>query len=176
MKRFVVTLCVVMVCTGISFAKGASAKQGSPASSSAPGKDALGITFQINGGVNFVTYRHWSAGKSFIDGAEGLLAFNKNSNVTTTDLAVKLMHSIKREQNLTAYSFGMFGIEPYSGTNTTSGTNTFAAIGLGVEYFIQGVPNLSVSAEAGFGYSSPNSQYGTSAGALPLFGLRYYLK
>jgi hypothetical protein len=83
------------------------------------------------------------------------------------------MHSFKKEQNLTVYSFGMLGIEPYSG-DVQSGTNSYAAVGLGAEFFFQGLPNLSFGAEAGFGYSSPNSQYGNTAAWLPSLGIRYY--
>jgi hypothetical protein len=137
------------------------------------GKDAIGFNFQINGGSSLLSYRHWNTEKTFIDGFEGLLGFNKNKFITTTDLAVQVMHSIKREQNLTVYSFGMLGIEPYT-SDPQNGTNTYAALGLGAEFFFQGLPNLSVGAQAGFGYSSPNSQYGNTAGWLPSLGIRYY--
>ena len=177
MKRIVLTLCAVAVCASISFARVIAKPQatGSDSGTQLSGdgeRDALGFSAVVNGGTSFLNYRHWESSNI---GFEGILGFNKNSNLTTTDLGVKVLDRLKKEQNLTAYCFGMLGVEPYSGTGT-SGTNTYLAAGLGAEFFFQGLPNLSVCAEAGLGYSSPNSQYGNMAGWLPSLGLKYYYK
>jgi len=181
MRRVILTLCVVAACACVSYAKvilkqPASADPGSEQSSnggpSSGERDALGFSAQLNGGVNFLTFRHWDAGKI---GFEGLFGFNKDSNQTITDLGIKVLDRLKREQHLTAYCFGLLGIEPYSGSGA-SGTNTYIAAGLGAEFFFQGLPNLSVCAEAGLGYGSPNSQFGNMAGWLPSLGVRYYYK
>ncbi len=106
---------------------------------------------------------------------KALLVSIKITTRTTTDIGGKILYLLKKEQHLKAYCFGMLGIEPYSNTGT-SGTNTYLAVGLGVEFFFQGLPDLSVGTEAGLGYSSLNSQFGNMAGWLPSVGIRYYYK
>lgn len=180
MRRIISTLCILAVCAGVSSAKVVSKQQTQPSVESGAEnsrnsnseRDALGFSAQLNGGVNFITFRHWDSGKI---GFEGLFGIEKDNNHTTTDIGAKVLGRLKQEQHLTAYWFGLLAVEPYSGSGS-SGTNTYLAGGLGAEFFFQGLPNLSVCAEAGLGYSSPNSRFGNTDGWLPSLGVRYYYK
>ena len=191
MKCLILSLCVVAVCNGIIFAKETAKKQVTPAPASAYStpdqttdsgtgsneRIALGFNAQLsNNGVNSVAFRHWGPRKN---GIEWIVGYSKDDNNNFLDLGAKLLHCIKREQHLMAYSFGLIGIEKYtikSFPSDLSDTNTTIAGGFGVEFFFQELPNLGLGAEVGFGYNSGTKQLGTIAGWLPTVGIRYYYK
>lgn len=117
-------------------------------------------------------------------GFEGLFGFQFGDD-RIIDFGGKFLGALRHEQNLTVYGFGLLGIEntEFKNTNNEPGFNnsesqtmTTFGFGLGVEFFFQGLPNLSFMAETGLGYRNPSSggSFGTTSSFMDL-GLRYYL-
>lgn len=193
MKKFLLAVCAVSLCAGISLAKEAPKKVAASAQTKktytyTDTKSAIGYDSQL--AVPAVAYRYWGADKI---GFEGLLGYSSGENDKHTVLGGKFLSKIKTEQNLTLYWFGMVGIDNYKTTQSVTTINPFTGAsvtgseevsdsettigaGLGVEFFFQGLPNLSFGAEMGIANRNKAKVTAIFADWIPSVGIKYYYK
>ncbi|MFC1501657.1 hypothetical protein ACFL58_04335 [Elusimicrobiota bacterium] len=161
MKRVLLALCAVALLAGVSYA-------------AKPAKMRKSVGFNTQTGVDAVSYRVWT-GKNGI-GWEALLGFadidNGTGAVSTSVLGGKYLKCLKKEQNLKAYFFALVAIKD------TGENGTMLGGGLGVEFFLNGLPNLGFGAEiAAISDDTKNAKFtGISAGPESSIGVRYYFK
>lgn len=162
MKRLLLAVCFVVFVSGVSFAK-SNAKTG------------IGFSSQISdNGISSLALRYWGPGKT---GFEGLLGFSFDNDNKFINIGAKILGIIKKEQNLSYYAFGLLGIENYSIKTLgldESDTTFIGGAGWGVEFFLQGLPNLGFGAELGLQYNSHTKALSTSSDWLSNLGIRYY--
>jgi hypothetical protein len=139
-------------------------------------RTGLGFNTQLTGNsgvaVNSLSLRFWTS-ENF--GLEPILGFYFGDNITFFDLGFKFLSSIKKEENLRCYWYGLLGLENWK-IGSQSDTDMTIAGGLGVEFFLQGLPNLGFGAEIGAGYNSGAKAFSTTAGLVSSVGMRYYFK
>lgn len=128
--------------------------------------------------------RYW-ANKNW--GLEGLLGYyNYSNSVNGSMIAGKYLRSMKKEKYMNLYGFGMLGFintNQASGTSTTAVAGTLVRVGVGVEFFIDELPNLGLSFEAGINdkmgdYYNNLGQKGVDFTSNPFntVSLHYYFK
>lgn len=136
---------------------------------------------------NVLSLRYW-ANKDW--GIEGLLGYYSYANsINGSLIGGRYLRSIKRERYLNLYGFGMLAIvntsqvSPTNSNNTESVGGTCIALGLGAEFFIEELPNLGVSFEAGLADMTGDYYNNASTKGIALFGnpvsnvaLHYYFK
>ena len=177
MKKLLTAVCMVALLAGISFAK------------STPVKKSLGYNTQT--GQDALSYRVWT-GKNGI-GWEALFGYSivdlGAGSGTNYVLGGKYLKCIKKEKNLKTYFFGMLALTKTSTLSTVAGplpgttvlgmastSGTAFGGGLGVEFFLNGLPNLGFGSELTFIIDSTDgAKYtGILAGPATSVGIRYY--
>jgi hypothetical protein len=184
-NRVICSLCCLALTVGLASAKDmprrtttasntVTTQQPPQSQRSSSGMTGLGFNTQLtDAGVTALSLRYWS-GKNL--GIEGLFGFTTGDNTTAFDLGLKILGALKTEPYTKVYGFGIIGIENRSKVNGVNDSDTGTTIGggLGVEFFIPGLPNLSFGSEIGLLYNSTQKQIGTYAGWIPNVGMRYY--
>ncbi|MHB9155278.1 MAG: hypothetical protein ACYC5N_06235 [Endomicrobiales bacterium] len=182
MKKLFLASCCVMLLSGVSFARNgaprkATTPKGTPAVQQTEGAIGVGFNSQLSRrGLESLALRAWLSDTL---GIEGILGFAFGDGESFFDLGGKVLGVIRKEQNLSLYGFGLLGIENSSIKNpvtgdTASETSVAFGGGLGVEFFLQGLPNLGFGTEIGLGYNSGSKQFGTLADWITSVGMRYY--
>ncbi|OGS44506.1 MAG: hypothetical protein A2539_01235 [Elusimicrobia bacterium RIFOXYD2_FULL_34_15] len=138
-----------------------------------PSRTGIGFNNQLsNLGITSLSIRHWATRNT---GFEGLIGFSLGDN-TIFDIGAKLLMVLKKEDNLSVYSYGLAGIESFD-VNSQNDTSLTLGAGFGIEFFLTGLSNLGFGTELGLSFSNANnrSQFGTSSGFISSVGIRYYL-
>jgi hypothetical protein len=154
----------------------APASTASSSTSNTNNRLGLGFNSQLsNVGVDTLSVRYWADDRV---GFEGMLGFSLGDNNKYFDLGGKFLFSLKKEQNLNLYGFGLLGIEnanrnPVTGEDKSDTALTVAG-GLGAEFFLPGLPNLGFSTELGLGYNSTSKIFDTFGHWIPNAGIHYY--
>jgi hypothetical protein len=168
MKKLLTLACLISLVTGVAFAKEAPKKA---SASSGESRIGLGFNTQLsNFGVSSLSLRYWGSDNL---GFEGLFGFSFGDNTRFLDLGGKILALFKKEQNMDLYGFGLLGIENYK-IGDTSDTNLTIGGGVGVEFFLPGLPNLGFGTELGLFYNNGTKVFGTVANWIPQVGMRYY--
>jgi len=109
-------------------------------------------------------------------GIQGLVGFQFNDVVDEFDAGAKVHFKIKDEENLHVDAIGGVGIVHLNPDEGDSENAFWASIGLGIEYFFSGLPNLGFSTEVGFTLVDidDNTTFGSSADTFVGAGIHYY--
>jgi len=182
--------CFVMLFGGMSYAKlfESAVPDSTARDTQTDGQIGLGFNSQISGNVVSVdnnnvavqsvtslAVRDWAT--KYI-GYEGMLGFGFGNNTSIIDIGAKILATIKKEQHMRTYGFGLLGFESSSitvGGKSYSSTGVTIGAGLGAEFFFTGLPNLGFGVEAGIGYNSSTEIFSTQ-GSMTDVGIRYYFK
>ena len=187
MRKLFVLACLVTLTVGTVSAKEVVRKSsegyltGNTVEQAGP-RIGIGYSQQLTShGLTSLAARFWAT-RSF--GYEAIFGFQLGDN-TIFDFGGKILGAIKHEQNMTVYGFGILGIENIEFKKNSEGNSSDQSItetmttfggGFGVEFFFQGLPNLSFNTEIGVEYRNPSKTSGvaTFAGQLGEVGMRYY--
>ncbi len=172
MRKLLVLVCLVSMMAGTATA---AAKRSSDM------RFGVGFSQQLSDlGLDSFAARFW-VNRTF--GVEGLFGFMFGDN-RVFDFGFKFLANLKREQNMNVYAFGLVGMENYEFKKDANGadiakiseTTTSAGGGFGVEFFLQGLPNLSFGAETGLAFRNPAKvgRFQTFGNWLSSVGMRYY--
>ena len=107
---------------------------------------------------------------------QGLFGFNFSDPSDELDIGGKVYFKIKDEENLHVDAIAGLGfarVDPDKGSTETA---KWLSVGIGIEYFFSGLPNLGFSTEVGLtmtDYDDDNS-FGTSADSFVGAGIHYY--
>jgi hypothetical protein len=144
-----------------------------PAASKDP-EESMGLGFNSQlGGLTSISLRIWTNDQLAI---EPLFGFSLGGDFTGVDLGAKVLGVIKKESNLKCYWWGLLGFENTGIKNGPSETGTTFAGGVGVEVFLDKLPNLGIGTEIGVGYNSIAKSFSTMSGLLPSVGMHYYFR
>jgi hypothetical protein len=107
---------------------------------------------------------------------QGLLGFNYSDTVDELDLGGKVYFKIQDEENLhvdVIAGLGMTRVDPEKGSTETG---TWVNLGIGIEYFFNGLPNLGFSTEVGLTLTDydDDTSFGTTADSFVGAGIHYY--
>jgi hypothetical protein len=173
MKKTLVVLMLALV--SLSVSSQAATKKKDTVWKEVPTKQtAIGFSSQFsNVGLNSFAIRHWLTSEGAI---EGNLGFVFADNLKVIDIGGKYIMVIRNEANLKFYGFGALGIENQD-INSVSNTGVIIGGGIGWEFFLAGLENLSFNIECGVAYNSmPGVKaFGTGGWWLNSVGVRYYL-
>ncbi|OGS09513.1 MAG: hypothetical protein A2386_00985 [Elusimicrobia bacterium RIFOXYB1_FULL_48_9] len=184
MRKLILITVTTALLAGVSFAANAPKRQ--PYQPKSPARIGIGFDSQLsNAGMQSLALRYWLSEDM---AAEGFLGFAFGDN-KIFDLGGIFISVIKKEQNLNFYALGLIGMEntttkvtstavTASGITTTTEDKSETALtvggGLGIEFFLSGLPNLGFGAEFGVGYNSSTKLFGTIGHWLSSVGIRYY--
>lgn len=169
MKKILLTFTTICIVAGSLFAKEAPRKY--LEQSSHAGKIGIGANSQLSAiGLNSLAIRYWPTSRFAMD---GLLGFAFGGDNKAFDIGAKFLGVIKAEQNMRLYGAGIIGVEN-TDINGKSDTAFVIGGGLGVEFFLSGLPNLGFGAEFGVGYDSVTKTFSTVSTLLQSIGIRYY--
>lgn len=163
MKKIVLAACMLSLAAGLSF--GAQSKE--------QGRTGIGYNAQLSSDISSFAVRHWT--KTGL-GLEGIFGFAFGNDETKINIGGKILGTIKKETNMRVYGYGLLGLDYYSfdfAGVSDSDTNIVFGGGLGVEFFLSGLPNLGFGVETGVAYDGGSEVFGTSA-ATTSVGIRYY--
>lgn len=176
MKKLLAVAVVIASLSSVSFAKVTKGEE----------RYGLGYTMQPAGAsavlnavsLNAVSFRYWQKGEMGLEAFLGYFSYDNSTN--GSGIGAKFLKPMKDEQNLTAYWFGMLTLINGSVAGT-SASGTVIGAGLGVEFFLDGLPNLGFSAEIGISNRGGDAFAGTkgtdiNANPLSNAGVRYYFK
>jgi len=107
---------------------------------------------------------------------QGLFGFNFSDSSDDLDIGGKVYFKIKDEENLHVDAIAGVGFNRSDPDNGNTKKGTWVNVGLGLEYFFSGLPNLGFSTEVGLtitDYDNDNS-FGTSADSFVGAGIHYY--
>ena len=159
MKKLLAVVCMLSLLSPIAFAKASDSSDPEWAGS----RYGIGINAQVNG-IDTASIRYWQNREW---GLEGILGYNSFSNSTNASIiGGKYFRPVWKEKNLTLYGFGMVEFLNQSSqtttttfsmttgmltttTTTASASGTILAVGVGVEFFLNEIPNLGFGAEMG---------------------------
>jgi len=139
-------------------------------------KGNLGIGFNSQFSpqdVDSISGKYWINNELAV---QGLLGFNYSDASDEMDLGAKVYFKIKDEENLHVDAIGGLGfarVDPDEGDTETA---TWLSVGVGIEYFFNGLPNLGFSTEVGLtilDYDDDTS-FGTAADSFIGAGIHYY--
>jgi len=119
------------------------------------------------------------SGKYWINnelGVQGLLGFKYSDSRDEIDLGGKVYFKIKDEENMHVDAIGGLGfarVDPDKGDTETA---TWLSVGVGLEYFFSGLPNLGFSTEVGLTIMDydDDTSFGTTADSFIGAGIHYY--
>lgn len=182
MKKFIVSALVIAVSASLSFAAAKSAPKASSGGGDLEGKMAIGASGTTVPGVGI---RYWTSDTTAIDANIG---FNNAKDTSKMGLGISLNNIIKKA----AYSRYMWlaGLQYVSDTNKLNNndikqTDIIIGLGLGAEYTLQELPELSFAAfltgigidmrnYSVAGQSTSDTVFATDPGIG--FAVRYYVK
>lgn len=106
-------------------------------------------------------------------------AKNKQYGGWASQIAAKALYNLNKEENMNFYGGGGLGIMPMAidyGENEESDVGFMMMAFLGMEFFLQGLPNLAFDVEFGFQYIDVDTfaQISTFGGGFGTVGIRYY--
>lgn len=107
---------------------------------------------------------------------QGLFGFNFSDPSNEIDIGGKVYFKVKDEENLhvdVLAGLGFARVDPDRGSTETA---KWLSVGIGIEYFFSGLPNLGFSTEVGLtmmDYDDDNS-FGTTADSFVGAGIHYY--
>lgn len=116
-------------------------------------------------------------------GFEGLFGFMSSEYEDVggwgLNVAGKFHYNVISEKQMNIYTGGGLGVIPvhYSDGHDDETNTGFLVMGfIGVEFFLQGLPNLAFDMELGFNFLDYDEyrQFGTYGGGFGLIGIRYY--
>jgi len=139
-------------------------------------KGDLGVGFnsQISTeDVDALSVKYWINNELAV---QGLFGFNFSDASDNLDIGGKVYFKIKDEENLhldAIAGVGFFRVNPDKGN---AETGTWINVGVGLEYFFSGLPNLGFSTEVGVTFTDydGNNSFGTSADSFIGAGIHYY--
>ncbi len=107
---------------------------------------------------------------------QALLGFNYSDGPSETDVGGKVYFKIKDEENLHVdgiMGLGFARVDPDKGSTETA---KWLSIGIGLEYFFSGLPNLGFSTEVGLTMMDydDDTSFGTMADSFIGAGIHYY--
>ncbi len=167
MKRSIILLAVIFVVWGNITA---SAKD-------LTGQLGLGFNQQLRSAN--LSARQWKSRKI---GWEGIFGFRiGEAGYKNVEMGGKILYVIREEENMNVYATGGIGFSIFKGMEVLgvepdTEFNLRMVGGLGVEFFFQGLPNLSFGAEVNMGYSDIDfSSFGIEIDTIGV-GIHYYFK
>jgi len=139
-------------------------------------KGNLGVGFNSQfspHGVDAISGKYWINNELAV---QGLLGFNYSDSRDEIDLGAKAYFKIKDEENLHVDAIGGLGfarVDPDEGDTETA---TWVSVGVGIEYFFSGLPNLGFSTEVGLTIMDyeDDTSFGTTADSFIGAGIHYY--
>ena len=138
------------------------------------GKVGLGFNSQLSPtGMDSISGKYWLNNEL---GFQGIFGFTFSDDVNEYDLGGKALFKIKDEENMYVAAIGGLGLAHVDPDKTDSDTGWWASVGVGLEYFFSGLPNLGFSTEVGFQISdyNDNTAFGTMADTFVSAGIHYY--
>jgi len=139
-------------------------------------KGNLGVGFNSQfspNDVDAISAKYWINNELAV---QGLLGFNYSDTRDEIDLGAKAYFKIKDEENLHVDAIGGLGfarVDPDEGDTENA---IFMTIGVGIEYFFSGLPNLGFSTEVGLTIMDyeDDTAFGTAADSFIGAGIHYY--
>jgi hypothetical protein len=107
---------------------------------------------------------------------QGLFGFSFSDAYDNLDMGGKVYFKIKDEENLHVDAIAGVGFSRIDPDKGSAETGTWVNVGVGLEYFFSGLPNLGFSTEVGLtftDYDNDNS-FGTAADSFISAGIHYY--
>lgn len=107
---------------------------------------------------------------------QGLLGFNYSNASDELDMGGKVYFKIKDEENLHVDAIAGLGFARVDPDKGSAETATWINVGIGIEYFFSGLPNLGFSTEVGFTIMDydDDTSFGTTADSFVGAGIHYY--
>jgi hypothetical protein len=123
--------------------------------------------------VTSVSGKYWINNELAV---QGLVGFNFSDSSDDFDLGGKIYFKIKDEENLHVDAIGGLGFSRADPDKGNTKTGTWINVGIGIEYFFSGLPNLGFSTEVGFTFMDydTNDSFGTTADSFVGAGIHYY--
>lgn len=139
-------------------------------------KGNLGIGFNSQFSpqdVDSLSAKYWINNELAV---QGLLGFNFSDDSDDLDIGGKVYFKIKDEENLHLDGIAGIGFSRVDPDRGSTETGTWVNVGVGIEYFFSGLPNLGFSTEVGltFGDYDGDTSFGTSADSFVSAGIHYY--
>jgi len=139
-------------------------------------KGNLGIGFNSQfspNDVDALSAKYWINNELAV---QGLLGFNYSDTTDELDVGGKVYFKIKDEENLHVDAIAGVAfarVDPDEGSTETA---TRLNVGIGIEYFFSGLPNLGFSTEVGFAILDydDDTSFGTTADSFVGAGIHYY--
>jgi hypothetical protein len=137
--------------------------------------------------LSSVSARYWVSQEIGVEGDLGLLINSPKGGSSSTNFGIGAtgLYSFIDEPNLKLFgegglAFGSVGVTTVSATGVASTTGETAVglnAGMGIEFFLVGLPNLGWTTELGLNYttvSKVGSALSLGGGDFATFGIRYY--
>jgi len=107
---------------------------------------------------------------------QGLLGFKFSDSSDDLDLGGKLYFKIKDEENLHVDAIAGLGYSRVDPDKGNTNTGAWINVGVGIEYFFSGLPNLGFSTEVGLTFTDydDDDSFGTTADSFVGAGIHYY--
>jgi hypothetical protein len=107
---------------------------------------------------------------------QGLLGFNYSDAYDETDIGGKVYFKVNDEENLHVDVFAGLGLSRVDPDKGSTETGKWISIGMGLEYFFSGLPNLGFSTEVGLTMTDydDDTSFGTMADSFVGAGIHYY--
>lgn len=123
--------------------------------------------------VDAISGKYWINNELAV---QGILGFNYSDTVDELDLGGKVYFKIQDEENLhvdVIAGLGLTRVDPDKGSTETG---TWVNVGIGIEYFFNGLPNLGFSTEVGLTLTDydDDTSFGTTADSFVGAGIHYY--
>ena len=139
-------------------------------------KGNLGIGFnsQFNTqGGDSLSGKYWINNELAV---QALLGFYYSDTSDELDLGGKVYFKINDEENLHVDAIAGLGLSRVDPDNGSTETATWFNVGIGIEYFFSGLPNLGFSTEVGLSLidDDDDTSFGTTADSFVGAGIHYY--
>jgi hypothetical protein len=107
---------------------------------------------------------------------QGLLGFNYSDTTDELDLGGRVYFKIQDEENLHVDVIAGLGLSRVDPDKGSTETGTWINVGVGIEYFFNGLPNLGFSTEVGLTLTDydDDTSFGTTADSFVGAGIHYY--
>ncbi|MDH4246512.1 MAG: hypothetical protein OEW39_01695 [Deltaproteobacteria bacterium] len=142
-----------------------------------PGVGLSGMEY----GVDALSFKMWLNPRNAVDVLLGFYSASDNDQkvLEVFSLELRFLNVFSRRSNLDLYwggGLGLLNVTDNTLSQNWSGSGSSARIFLGVEMFLNSLPNLGISAELGLGSQSVGSRSVTNitTSSFPTFSMRYY--
>jgi hypothetical protein len=139
-------------------------------------KGNLGIGFNSQFSpqdVDSLSAKYWINNELAV---QGLLGFNYSDASDELDVGGKVYFKIKDEENLHVDAIAGLGFARVDPENGSTETAKWLSVGIGIEYFFSGLPNLGFSTEVGLTMMDydDDTSFGTTGDSFVGAGIHYY--